>query len=283
MTTVLACIDGSRSAPGVCDYAAWAAQRLNAPLTLLHVLDKGQYPIQPNLSGSIGLGAREQLLEELAALDEQRARLALEQGRQLLDAAKQRVTAAGLETAATRQRHGDLVETLSELESDIRLLVMGKVGEDHSESAPLIGSHLERVIRTLQRPILITPAEFRAPQNLMVAFDGSATMRKGVDMIAASPLFRGLPCHLVAVGAETPELREQLDGARWTLEGAGFKVHSAIRSGEVESTLRAYREEQRIDLAVMGAYGHSRIRQWLIGSTTTNMIRHATVPLLVLR
>ena len=33
----------------------------------------------------------------------------------------------------------------------------------------------------------------------------------------------------------------------------------------------------------MGAYGHSRIRQWLIGSTTTNMIRHATVPLLVLR
>jgi nucleotide-binding universal stress UspA family protein len=33
----------------------------------------------------------------------------------------------------------------------------------------------------------------------------------------------------------------------------------------------------------MGAYGHSRIRQLLIGSTTTAMIRHSTVPLLLLR
>lgn|SRR5690554_4547298 len=113
--------------------------------------------------------------------------------------------------------------------------------------------------------------------------DASATTRKGVEVIASSPLFRGLPCHLVAVGSETPELRESLDWARQTLQAAGFQVQTAIRSGEVESTLRAYREEQGIDLVVMGAYGHSRIRQWLIGSTTTNMIRHATVPLLVLR
>ena len=40
-----------------------------------------------NLSGSIGLGANEALLSELAALDEQRSRLALERGRALLAAA----------------------------------------------------------------------------------------------------------------------------------------------------------------------------------------------------
>lgn len=38
MTYVTACIDGSACAPAVCDYAAWASQRLNAPLTFLHVL-----------------------------------------------------------------------------------------------------------------------------------------------------------------------------------------------------------------------------------------------------
>ncbi|KUJ92104.1 MAG: universal stress protein [Pseudomonas sp. 63_8] len=38
MTHVTACIDGSASAPAVCDYAAWASQRLEAPLTFLHVL-----------------------------------------------------------------------------------------------------------------------------------------------------------------------------------------------------------------------------------------------------
>jgi nucleotide-binding universal stress UspA family protein len=34
---------------------------------------------------------------------------------------------------------------------------------------------------------------------------------------------------------------------------------------------------------IMGAYGHSRIRHLLIGSTTTAMLRKSAVPLLLLR
>jgi nucleotide-binding universal stress UspA family protein len=34
---------------------------------------------------------------------------------------------------------------------------------------------------------------------------------------------------------------------------------------------------------IMGAYGHSRIRHLLIGSTTTAMLRRSTIPLLLLR
>ncbi|EKA31455.1 universal stress protein, partial [Pseudomonas aeruginosa] len=93
MTYVTACIDGSASAPAVCDYAAWASQRLDAPLTFLHVLDQRQYPMSANLSGNIGLGSREHLLDELAALDEQRNKLALEQGLVMLAAAKERAIA----------------------------------------------------------------------------------------------------------------------------------------------------------------------------------------------
>ncbi|CAD5379127.1 hypothetical protein OF001_U400018 [Pseudomonas sp. OF001] len=44
MTHVMACIDGSPSAAAVCDYAAWASQRLTAPLTFLHVIDRDLYP-----------------------------------------------------------------------------------------------------------------------------------------------------------------------------------------------------------------------------------------------
>jgi nucleotide-binding universal stress UspA family protein len=66
-------IDNSQSSLAVCDYAAWASQRLSAPLTLLHVLDKEKYPASADLSGNIGLGSREHLLEELAMLDAQRA------------------------------------------------------------------------------------------------------------------------------------------------------------------------------------------------------------------
>ncbi|MFN9586697.1 MAG: universal stress protein, partial [Pseudomonadaceae bacterium] len=72
MTYVMACIDGSPSATAVCDYAAWASLRLDSPLAFLHVLDENSYPTNSNLSGNIGLGSREILLEELAELDARR-------------------------------------------------------------------------------------------------------------------------------------------------------------------------------------------------------------------
>lgn len=73
MLQVVACVDGSRAAPAVCDYAAWASRHVGAPLLLLHVLDEARYPVEPDLAGSIGLGSREQLLHELAELDRRRA------------------------------------------------------------------------------------------------------------------------------------------------------------------------------------------------------------------
>ena len=283
MNNVKACIEGSPQASAVCDCAAWASRQLDAPLTLLHVLDQQQYPATGNLSGIIGLGSREYLLEELAALDEKRSKLALEEGRMMLDAAKHRVVGAGVAQPEVRQRHGDLVESLRDLESDIRLLVIGKQGEDSGTDLQLIGSQLESVIRTLHRPILVTPASFSVPTSVMLAFDGSATTRKGVEMLASSPLFKGIPIHLVMVGEDTGDSRTLLESARDALVAAGFEVHIAIRAGEVEPTLHAYQAEHNIGLLVMGAYGHSRIRQFLVGSTTTSMIRSATTPLLLLR
>lgn len=112
MSHVIACIDGSAAADSICDHAAWAAGRLNAPLMLLHVLDEAQYPSETNLSGNLGLGARETLLTELADLDAKRNRLALEQGKATLEAARARVAADGVPDPVLRQRHGNLVEAL---------------------------------------------------------------------------------------------------------------------------------------------------------------------------
>ncbi|MCE9682484.1 universal stress protein [Halomonas alkalisoli] len=280
---VMAAIDGSQFSEGVCDYAAWASQTLAAPLTFLHVVDNHPQIAEVDLSGNIGLGSREHLLEELSQLDEQRAKVAQEQGRLMLKAAKERAIEAGVAEPGTRQRNGTLVETLSELENDIRLLVIGKRGETAHQAADHLGSNLERVVRTLHRPILMVPDGYKTPEQVMIAFDGSKTTRKGVEMIAKSPLFQGIPCHVVIVGGETGDNRSQLDWALKTLRDAGHQAEGAIRAGEVEETLRTYKQEHAIDMLVMGAYGHSRIRHLLVGSTTTAMLRRASVPVLLLR
>ncbi len=282
MSHVIACIDGSAAADSICDHAAWAAGRLKAPLMLLHVLDEAQYPSETNLSGSLGLGARETLLNELADLDAKRNRLALEQGKATLEAARVKVTADGVSEPVLRQRHGNLVEALKSLDDETRLLVIGKQGVKHAaadQPDEQVGDNVEKVVRTIHKPVLITVGAFREPQSVMLAFDNSDTTRAAVRLLADSPLFKGTSCHLVKVNGDD----EGLDWATQCLENSGHTVVTARLEGEVEAALHQYQEEQGIDLIVMGAYGHSRIRELLIGSTTDRMLRNARVPHLILR
>ncbi|HLT13600.1 universal stress protein [Marinobacter sp. SS5-14b] len=283
MLRVVACIDGSRAAPAVCDYAAWASRHMDTPLMLLHVLDEERYPAEPDLAGSIGLGSREQLLDELAELDRKRAKLALEHGHHMLDEAEARVKAAGAAEAVKRQRHGNLTESLMALEKETRLFVVGLHGESSSDRDIHIGSQLETAIRSVHRPILLVPDEFAQPKSAMLAFDGSDTAFKGVELLAASPVLKGMPVHLVMIGTDSADRWEQLKKAEKMLAGLGVEITPAIRDGDVEPALHAYQDEHDIDILVMGAYGHSRIRQFLVGSTTTTMLKTAKKPLVILR
>jgi nucleotide-binding universal stress UspA family protein len=284
MKNVIACIDGSNNSPAVCDYAAWASLRLGAPLHLFHVLEDTARKLESDLSGNIGLGSREALLEELTELDERRGKIALEHGQLMLEAAKERALAGGVTDIHMRQRHGDLVDTLIEIQEDMRLLVMGKSGSHGDSLGNLIGSNIERVVRTMHRPILISPKQFREVKNFMVAYDGSMTTRKGIELIAASPLFKGLTCHLVMVGTESEETGGHMEWAKTQLGQAGFDVQTAILPGDVKTALCNYRDQHDVDMLVMGAYGHSKIRQFFVGSTTTKMIQHTShIPLLLLR
>ncbi|MDY6842099.1 MAG: universal stress protein [Pseudomonadota bacterium] len=283
MLRVVVCIDASRAAPAVCDYAAWASKHMETPMMLLHVLDEERYPAEPDLAGNIGLGSREQLLEDLAELDRRRAKLALEYGHHMLSEAEKRVSEAGIGDVIQRQRHGDLTESLLALESQTRLLVMGLHGENSSERDAHIGSQLETVIRSMHRPILLVPDEYTPPRSAMLAFDGSATAFKGLELLAGGPVLKGMPLHLVMVGPDTNDRWEQLKKAGEMLAGLESEITLAIRAGDVEPALHAYQEEHDIDILVMGAYGHSRIRQFLVGSTTTRMLKTAKKPLVVLR
>ncbi|MBZ5486114.1 universal stress protein [Halomonas aquamarina] len=281
---VLAAIDGSRFSEGVCDYAAWASLALGAPLNFVHAVDNHSgVPDEQDLSGHLHLGAQEHLLEALSTLDEQRAKVNRQQGRLMLEAAQARAIEHGVTNPAARQVNGALVETLAELESETRLVVIGKRGENAHQASHHLGANLERVVREVHRPILMVPATFKPPQKVLIAFDGSKTARKGVEMLARSPLFADNECHVLIVGAETAENRSQLDWAMTTLREAGHRAEGIIRAGEVDEVLQAYEQAQGIDLLVMGAYGHSRIRHLLVGSTTTAMLRGSQIPVLILR
>lgn len=281
---VLAAVDPSVYADSVVDYAAWAAAAMSAPLELLHTLERQPTQARGDLSGNLSMDNQETLLGELAELDERRARLSQEHGRVLLEHARNRLAEShpGL-TVELRQRHGSLPDTLVDLETDVRLLVLGKRGEHADFATGHLGSNLERVVRSVHRPVLVAARTYRPVTRFMIAFDGSATTRKCVDMVCASTLLKQAACDILMVGMSDDAHVAALEQAISQLQEAGFQPRRHVVDGSADTVITEQVEALGVDLLVMGAYGHSRIRNLIVGSTTTQILRTCHIPVLLLR
>ncbi|MDR9483783.1 MAG: universal stress protein [Sediminimonas sp.] len=280
---ILALIDGSAYSESVCHHAAWIAQRTDAAIELYHVLGRREAQSAGDLSGAIKLGARSRLLEQLSTLDEQRAKLAQAQGRAILEDAKALIEAQGISDVATRLRHGDIVETIAEKEAEAQMIVIGKRGEAADFAKLHLGSNLERIIRACHKPVFVASRAFRPVHRVLIAFDGGVSAMKAVDYVARDPLFRDCDVVVLTVGTPSDTLRRGLEDARATLAAGGHDAQARIVEGQPETVLGEFVKTENMDMLVMGAYGHSRIRSLVIGSTTSEMIRTCLVPVLLMR
>jgi nucleotide-binding universal stress UspA family protein len=288
MNKIIACIDGSAVTSAICEAAAWSAKRLNKPILFLHTIERPQQHGADDLTGAIGLGARSSLLKEMAALDEQRGKLALSHGKEMLSAAVERATSLGVVEMEQKQRHGDVVDAITELEDSARLMIVGRSGEGHDShdgkgKFKALGSHIESLIRTVHTPIVIVTSTFKPPQNFMLAYDGRDTADKAIDKIISGGLLNGLECHLVMVKNNDAAQAEKLAAAETRLIDQGFKVSASLLEGNIFDSLLNYQQQKQIDLLVMGAFSHSKIRQLFLGSNTIRMIERSVSPLIVLR
>lgn len=283
MRFITACIDGSELSGNICDAAVWAAQQLKAPIRLLHALEKEGRPAREDYSGTIGLGSREHLLDTLTRQDEERGRSALANGKALLANASLRVKSQGVSDFVSEQRHGELTTVLSHEEQDSRLLVVGRHGTGHQGEGDLIGAHIESLVRQVSTPILMATGAFLPPTRFMIAYDGSEVADKAIARFAGSPLLKNIPGDLVMVGDEIESNRNRLSLAAAVLRQQGYTLDLHLIPGEIVPALSAFQRLHGCDLKVMGAYGHSRLREFFVGSQTTRMIRESQIPLLLLR
>ena len=280
---LMALVDGSAYSESVCHHAGWIARRTGAQVKLYHVLDPRRARTQSDLSGSIKLGARSDLLEKLSSLDHQHAKLAQAHGRAILEDAKAIVEGDGVGNVVTRLRNGDIVEAVSVKEQSVDMILIGKRGEAAGTEAPHLGSNFERIVRASHKPVFVANRAFRPIKRVLIAYDGGVSSMKAVDYVARDPLFSELDVIVATVGAETDETRRALEDARATLTAGGHNAETRILSGSPGKALHDVVEQSDIDLLVMGAYGHSRIRTLVVGSTTTEMIRTCPTPVVLVR
>lgn len=282
MKNILICTDGSNYAQEACLYGAWISQQTGASISVLYVTDLRQFevPAMADFSGSLGIQPYEGMMTQLHDVEEIKSNFVKEQALKTLNE-------AGIDEAKITFHHetGLLVEVMSDYADTADLVLMGKRGENANFATEHLGSMLERVLRSLDQPCLVTNRKFKAFEQVAIAYDGGDSCRKALDYIANNKLFHALDFHLLVCveGHKEEQATERMKEAEERLHKAGLYPNCQILTGEVETVIADYVKHNEIDLLLLGAYGHSRIRELLIGSTTTDLLRRCHVPVLCFR
>jgi len=278
ITKILFCTDGSSYSQESLKYAAWTARLTDASLTALYVSDLRRFemPTIMDVGGSLGIQPYQSLISSLQEIEKQKAEAIEEFTRKAF-------ADEGFPEVAFETRTGLLADTIEEFEKDFDLVVLGKRGESADYAADHIGSTLERVVRASSRPCLVTNRQYREVKSVAFAFDDGASCRKLLSFLQETHWLKSFPLHLLSVSEEEDEsgqLTSDLRNAEKELLEAGYEVRAEMLGGLAEEAIADYVEQKEIDLLLMGAYGHTRIRRFLIGSTTTEMLRRCRIPVL---
>lgn len=279
MNKILICLDGSNLSKAVCDYGICIATNLNLPLVLLNVVEHSHISKKVNLSGNIGLGSKDDLLNELANEEMNESKQQILKGKAVLKEMEEYVKSQNFTNYTTLQKHGTLYETLDELSNDLRIAIIGLKGESSSN----IGSQVEELIRTLSIPILLVNKEFTPIDSMLMAYDGSEYANKAIKIAKQNPIFPNVKKYIVNVNKDILVSTKILDDAKELFLNVDIDVETKSLSGDSVEAILQYQKENNLNIIVMGAYSHNRFRSAIFGSFTTKMLLDSRVPLLLFR
>lgn len=163
------------------------------------------------------------------------------------------------------------------------LAVIEQPGPDDRNGEPIT---LETLLFGSGRPLLIVPYIQRAPMKLdrvIVAWDESATAARAVG--AAMPLLeRAKGIEVVTVGDAKKADRDGAAHLAATFQARGLEAEAKWLNniGDVANTMLSHAADTGADLVVMGGYGHSKLREFILGGATRGMLATMTVPVLMM-
>lgn len=281
MKRLLVCIDGSQYGASCCKYAAWISSKIDVDIEVVYVTDLRQFevPFVADLSGSLGIQPFQAVMGQLQELEKNKADVTLSQAAKLIEA-------SGF-SKPIRKTHktGFLVDSLKELEEEADIIIIGKRGENANFATEHLGSTMERVARAATKPCFVASREFKEINRVLISYDDGPSCRKAVEFVAKSGLLVNTQIHLVTVSPNEEE-EERLRGlkrAEVLLTEAGHSLTCQMLHGEAAPTVIKYVSNNDINMVVMGAYGHNRIRQLIIGSSTTEILQGCHLPILLFR
>lgn len=271
--TILVGLDGSEHSRTAGAYARWLAGKLEARLIALHVVDLAtiEGTFFHDISGSLGFEPYLDLSSKI--------RTALkERGDFLLEAFVSEAPDSGIPVEVINCV-GVVANEIAERARIADLVVIGHRGVNERYSTGLLGGNAESITRKSPKPVFVTPMEFHPCTNPLLAYDGSAKAAAVMHQAAELCVQLGTGLTVLTVNADETRGNEVLDEAARYLEPYNLQVSLQLqRTGNAPERIANFIRERSHDLLFIGAYGHSRIIEMVLGSTTEFVLRNAECP-----
>jgi nucleotide-binding universal stress UspA family protein len=275
---ILVALDGSEHARTALRYALWLAEHFHAQLSGLHVIDvvSVEGPFFQDISGALGF----EPYFDVAG----KVREALqERGQQLIEEFSTACHERGL-PCESRCTTGIIANEICEYARVADLVVLGHRGMNEKFSTGLLGGTTESVARKSPRPVFVAPIQFQPIERPLLAYDGSQRSSAALHSAAEFCAVTDLPLTVLHVKPREGSAEDKvLDEARHYLSSYGVQPTFLSLSGYPYQQIVECVKERTHDLLFIGAYGHSRIIEMVLGSTTEYVLRNTPCPVFLSR
>src|SRR6266478_8264427 len=274
---ILVGVDGSEHARTARQYGFWLGEQLDATVVGLHVVDivsiEGSF--FHDISGSLGFEPYLDFSSKMREALRERGRLILETfGRRC---AERNVRCdSALEMGIVANEICDQARTAD-------LVVIGHRGVNEQFSTGLLGSTAESVARKCPRPLFVSPKHFDEIQRPVLAYDGSDRASRAMHFAAEIAESLHVPLAVITVARDLELGERTLAVARRYLEPHAIDAEFKLIRNHAHEGIIGFLKEHNADLLFIGAYGHSRIIEMVLGSNTEYVLRNAPCPIFLSR
>lgn len=275
---ILVPVDGSANSVAAIDYGAAIAPKLAASMTGLHVIDV--YLIQgvamTDTATTMEMPPYDGFVEgvETTLNDE---------ADNVLKYFEDCCTAAGVPCRPVKYV-GTIKSSIIEEAENADLVVMAKKGRYfHLQEGGLVGSVTEVVVRRCGKPVMVTPGSVRVIERIGLAYDGSASAKEALALALDISGQTKWPITVVIVNSDPSKAADLSAQLEEIVQKGQAECEVILSKGRDAEEILDFIRKSNIDLMVMGAFGHNRLRELLLGSTTSRILQESPIPVLLIR
>lgn len=276
-------IDGSKESFEAYDYAMTIAKRIGSSVKAIFVVDQRKIQIPYIYAGGTYEISYERIYippdPGITTFYEKVAEDLRRFADNCLEKCRKKAETAGVPWSGAVREGFPAAELADECRSG-DVLIVGQRGENSQFKREVIGSTTEDLVRSSPRPVIVCPASRNPIRRVLIPYDRSREAENAMQLYcnAMKNLAEDVILYITSEDGGITDCAE--DEVQY-LKQHGIPVRLECEDAPPVKSILQKAADEDVDLILVGAHGKHKIRDYLLGSTTVNLVRKSTIPVMI--